>query len=41
MDKIYVNLIIEGQKEFKDVPDRNKAKVKELLEEKELGYLAE
>ncbi|WP_276108137.1 CD1375 family protein [Listeria costaricensis] len=41
MEKIYVNLIIAKKKAFKDVPVGEQERVKQLLVEKGLGYLAE
>lgn len=39
--KLYVLYIESGDKEFKNVPDILKLTVKELLEQKGLGHLAE
>lgn len=39
--ELYVLYIESGDKEFKNVPDILKSTVKELLEQKGLGHLAE
>lgn len=37
---IYATLIINGKKEFKDVPERLKEQVRKILEELDVEYLA-